>query len=157
MAIIVIIDHSARMITASHHRYTTGSMHRSASQVREEIIEYFVQRAGTPFVPSSPVVPHDDPTLLFTNAGMNQFKDVFLGQGTRNYKRAVNTQKCIRGRQAQRPRRCRQGHLSPHVFRNARQLVLRRLFQGEAIKWHGTCSLMFGSSTSAASTRRFFR
>ena len=47
-------------------------------------------------MPSSRVVPHDDPTLLFTNAGMNQFKDVFLGTGTRPYKRAVDTQKCIR-------------------------------------------------------------
>ena len=71
-------------------------MHRSAAQIREEFIDYFVQRAGHTFAPSSPVVPHDDPTLLFTNAGMNQFKDVFLGQGTRPYKRAVNTQKCIR-------------------------------------------------------------
>ena len=47
-------------------------------------------------VPSAPVVPHDDPTLLFTNAGMNQFKDVFLGTGTRPYQRAVDSQKCIR-------------------------------------------------------------
>jgi alanyl-tRNA synthetase len=47
-------------------------------------------------VPSAPVFPQDDPTLLFTNAGMNQFKDVFLGTGKRDYTRAVDTQKCIR-------------------------------------------------------------
>ena len=71
-------------------------MARSASQIRDDFIQYFVKKAGHTFVPSSPVVPHDDPTLLFTNAGMNQFKDVFLGQGTRPYTRAVNSQKCIR-------------------------------------------------------------
>ena len=47
-------------------------------------------------VPSASVFPQDDPTLLFTNAGMNQFKDVFLGTGSRPYTRAVDTQKCIR-------------------------------------------------------------
>jgi len=71
-------------------------MRRTAAQIRNEFIDYFVERAGHTFAPSSPVVPHDDPTLLFTNAGMNQFKDVFLGQGSRPYRRAVNTQKCIR-------------------------------------------------------------
>ena len=68
---------------------------KSARQIRQEYIDYFVERDHT-LVPSAPVVPADDPTLLFTNAGMNQFKDVFLGTGTRGYARAVDTQKCIR-------------------------------------------------------------
>lgn len=69
---------------------------RSANEIRQQFIDFFVAKHGHTFVPSSSVVPHDDPTLLFTNAGMNQFKDVFLGTGTRPYKRAVDTQKCIR-------------------------------------------------------------
>ena len=68
---------------------------RSAAQVRRQFLEFFAER-GHREVPSSPVFPQDDPTLLFTNAGMNQFKDVFLGTGTRDYRRAVDTQKCIR-------------------------------------------------------------
>ncbi|MCE5273375.1 alanine--tRNA ligase [bacterium] len=68
---------------------------RSADQVRGEFIEFFRQRGHT-VVPSAPVVPAGDPTLLFTNAGMNQFKDVFLGTGRRDYSRAVDSQKIIR-------------------------------------------------------------
>ena len=68
---------------------------KTARQIRQDFFDYFVERQHT-LVPSAPVVPADDPTLLFTNAGMNQFKDVFLGTGTRNYRRAVDTQKCIR-------------------------------------------------------------
>ncbi|MFC1614212.1 alanine--tRNA ligase [Gemmatimonadota bacterium] len=68
---------------------------RSSKQIRREYIEFFKDR-GHVFVPSLPVVPCGDPTLLFVNAGMNQFKDVFLGTGTRDYTRAVNSQKCIR-------------------------------------------------------------
>jgi len=68
----------------------------TANEIRRQFIDFFVEKHAHTFVPSSPVVPYDDPTLLFANAGMNQFKDVFLGTGSRPYKRAVNTQKCIR-------------------------------------------------------------
>ena len=67
----------------------------SSAAIRQSFIDYFAER-GHKSVPSSPVFPLDDPTLLFTNAGMNQFKDVFLGTGTRDYTRAVDAQKCIR-------------------------------------------------------------
>src|SRR5262245_8449474 len=63
--------------------------------IRRSFLEYF-QRHGHAVVPSSPLVPADDPTLLFTNAGMNQFKDVFLGKDKRGYTRAATAQKCMR-------------------------------------------------------------
>jgi alanyl-tRNA synthetase len=65
------------------------------TQIRQAYLDYFAQK-GHQIVPSSPVVPGDDPTLLFTNAGMNQFKDVFLGFDKRSYGRATTAQKCIR-------------------------------------------------------------
>ena len=67
----------------------------SSAAIRQSFIDYFAER-GHKSVPSSPVFPHDDPTLLFTTAGMKQFKDGFLGTGTRDYTRAVDAQKCIR-------------------------------------------------------------
>ena len=65
------------------------------SQIRQAYLDFFAAK-GHQIVPSSPVVPGDDPTLLFTNAGMNQFKDVFLGFDKRPYHRATTAQKCIR-------------------------------------------------------------
>src|SRR5687768_15198774 len=63
--------------------------------IRSSFLDYFRQKGHT-VVPSSPLVPHDDPTLLFTNAGMVQFKDVFLGRDKRAYTRAASSQKCMR-------------------------------------------------------------
>ncbi len=65
------------------------------SEIRQAYLDFFASK-GHQIAPSSPVVPGDDPTLLFTNAGMNQFKDVFLGFDKRSYKRATTAQKCIR-------------------------------------------------------------
>ena len=67
----------------------------TSRDIRNGFLKFFEER-GHAVVPSGPVFPFDDPTLLFTNAGMNQFKDVFLGTGKRSYSRVVDTQKCIR-------------------------------------------------------------
>jgi alanyl-tRNA synthetase len=67
----------------------------TGSEIRQSFLDYFKKLDHT-IVKSAPVAPLDDPTLLFTNAGMNQFKDVFLNTGTRPYTRAVDSQKCIR-------------------------------------------------------------
>jgi len=67
----------------------------TGNEIRLSFLKYF-ERNGHRIVPSSPLVPHNDPTLLFTNAGMNQFKDVFLGKEKRDYTRATTAQKCMR-------------------------------------------------------------
>jgi len=66
-----------------------------ANDIRRSFLDYFA-RNGHRIVASSSLVPGDDPTLLFTNAGMNQFKDLFLGKERREYKRATTSQKCMR-------------------------------------------------------------
>ncbi len=68
----------------------------TGNQIRQQFIDFFVEQAGHTFVRSSSLVPGGDATLLFTNAGMVQFKDVFLGTDVRPYTRAVNSQKCLR-------------------------------------------------------------
>ncbi len=67
----------------------------TSKEIRQSFLDFFAAR-GHEIVPSAPVIPHGDKTLLFTNAGMNQFKDVFLGVGSRSYTRAADTQKVIR-------------------------------------------------------------
>src|SRR4030042_4485370 len=67
----------------------------SAREIRSGYIEFFKGKEHV-FVPSSPIVPRDDETLLFTNAGMNQFKDIFLGLRVSEWRRVVNGQKCLR-------------------------------------------------------------
>ena len=67
----------------------------TSNEIRASFLEFF-EKNGHRIVPSSPLVPADDPTLLFTNAGMNQFKDVFLGREKRDYARATSSQKCVR-------------------------------------------------------------
>ena len=67
----------------------------TGSEVRRMFLNFFVQK-GHREVHSSSLVPQNDPTLLFTNAGMNQFKDVFLGLEKRDYNRATTSQKCVR-------------------------------------------------------------
>ena len=67
----------------------------SSAELRSAFLEFFRER-GHAVVPSSPLVPGNDPTLLFTNAGMVQFKDVFLGKDRRSYKRAASSQRCVR-------------------------------------------------------------
>jgi len=65
------------------------------SEIRQTFLSFFEER-GHQLVPSSSLVPHNDPTLLFTNAGMVQFKDVFTGQESRDYRRATSSQRCVR-------------------------------------------------------------
>ena len=67
----------------------------TAKEIRQQFLDFFASKGHT-IVPSAPMVIKNDPTLMFTNAGMNQFKDIFLGNTTPKMKRATDSQKCLR-------------------------------------------------------------
>ena len=101
----------------------------SVNEIRSTFLDFFRDR-GHEVVPSSPLVPRNDPTLMFTNAGMVQFKNVFTGVEKRAlFARRHGAEMRARRRQAQRPRQCRLYGAPPHLLRDAGQLLLRRLFQ----------------------------
>src|SRR5215470_13822264 len=81
--------------TARPRELLKGNSTMTGNEVRTTFLNYFA-RNGHKIVKSSPLLPANDPTLLFANAGMNQFKDVFLGAEKRDYKRATSSQKCVR-------------------------------------------------------------
>ncbi len=81
--------------TVSIKQFRESDLSMNATEIREKFLEYFEQK-GHKIVPSAPLVVKDDPTLMFTNAGMNQFKDYFLGNKKADEKRVADTQKCLR-------------------------------------------------------------
>ena len=104
------------------------------NDIRAAFLDYFA-RHGHEIVPSTPLVPRNDPTLLFTNAGMVQFKNVFTGVEKRPYQpRRHVAEMRARRRQAQRSRKRRLHRAPSHLLRDARQFLVRRLFQGRAIE-----------------------
>ncbi|MCB1180897.1 MAG: alanine--tRNA ligase, partial [Chlamydiia bacterium] len=111
--------------------------------IRTQFIDFF-QKKGHQVVHSSPVIPHHDPTLLFINAGMNQFKDVFLGKAKRNYSSATSSQKCIRvgGKHNDLEN---VGHTSRHLtfFEMLGNFSFGNYFKKEAIffAWHVTLDI----------------
>ena len=111
----------------------------TGSEIRRKFLDFFVQK-GHREVHSSSLVPANDPTLLFTNAGMNQFKDVFLGLEKRDYNRATTSQKCVRaGGKHNDLENVGFTQPAPHFLRNAGQ------FFALAITSRKTRSLMRGS------------
>ena len=105
----------------------------SLNDIRSAFLDYFA-KAGHLVVPSAPLVPQNDPTLLFVNAGMVPFKNIFTGAEQRPAGTARHLVAEVRAgrRQAQRPGQCRLHRPPPDLLRNAGQLLVRRLFQGTA-------------------------
>ena len=102
----------------------------TGNEIRRTFLDFF-GRHDHAIVESSPLVPRNDPTLMFTNAGMVQFKNVFTGIEHRAYSRAVTSQKCVRAGGKHNDLE-NVGYTARHhtFFRDARQLLLRRLLQG---------------------------
>ena len=102
----------------------------NGNDIRASFLEFFRSRDHE-VVSSSSLVPVGDPTLLFTNAGMVQFKSVFLGEEQRPYARAASSQKCVRaGGKHNDLENVGSHRAASHLLRDARQLLLRRLLQG---------------------------
>ena len=92
-------------------------MSKSTAEIRQAFLDFSIVRDTV--VASSSPVPNNDPTLLFTNAGMNQFKDVFLGLDKRNYSRATTSQRCVRAGGKHNDRKRRLHRAPPYLLRNA--------------------------------------
>lgn len=113
----------------------------NTAHIRRQFLKYFKEQQHA-VISSSPVIPHDDPTLLFTNAGMNQFKDVFLGKSIRDYNRAVTSQKCIRAG-GKHNDLDNVGHTKRHLtfFEMLGNFSFGDYFKEQAIKWAWEVSL----------------
>lgn len=103
----------------------------TANEIRDSYLKFFESK-GHVIVPSAPIVVKDDPTLMFTNAGMNQWKDIILGTKEPEPRRRTDSQKCLRvsGKHNDLEEVGRDSAEPPHDVRDARQLEFRRLFQG---------------------------
>ena len=93
-----------------------------SAEIRQKFLDFFESKGHT-IVPSAPMVIKDDPTLMFTNAGMNQFKDIILGNINPKHRRVADSQKCFR--KTQRSGRGRTRYIPSYDVRDAGELVVR--------------------------------